>query len=671
MVEGPESRAGHPLTAPIATAMEDREPSRKRQWVPLLASAFTASGVLLATAEWMAARGDTTLHFYVFWIAYFLVAGPVAWLLTRDWIGRHTSSGLIAALGVWSMGPVLLRTGNQPLYFDEFSHFRMLQDLVRAGHPVSTPGLFQIGANFPGLELATNFVYHMSGLTLWVSAVSVATLAHVALLCGVYALIRDVSHSPKSGAVGAVVYSLNPSWLFFDAQFSYETLAMPVFVWALVFALRAARDRRVIEGNRVQVLQACVTTILIAALVVIHHVTSVVAVAVLASLAIVATLQRRRSTGHSDRESLSPRLLWSFAGLALVLTSWRFVVIGHPLAVYLGSTFHVSQEFSQLLGILGIGPGLPLHSAFAGSSAPLFEIICGYAMIPVLLVAFVAAIWGLAAHRSELSPMTYVGVLLGALFFASLLLESAAAYSESVHRSWAYSFLGLAIAVGVATRYASEGRVALSIRGRRLWPPRTTWQGRLGLPVTACFVVVAIGGVALGTSTSYRFGGATAPETDPLYVGTQTAMVASWFATHTTASDVVFANRFDVRPIAVASRALIANGNEQLLLLSSQVPRSALLAFVNDKVSYIVFDRRTGLVGGVQPWFWYTDSDSNLPKDARVTIYPGRIACLDWASAVYTTNDIEVLRVDQAHLIHDLHTGGDGFLPGCSSGGAK
>lgn len=630
---------------------------------------FALSGVLLALAEWMAARGDASAHFYVFWVGYALAVAPVAWLALRAGVTAARRSALVAGLGGWSLCPSLLRTGAHPLFFDEFTHLRMLQDLVRVGHPVSTTGLLQIGASFPGLELAASTLYHLSGLSLWLSAVGIAALAHVALLVGVLVLVRDATGGERAGVVAALVYSLNPSWLFFDAQFSYETLALPVLVWSIVLALRGARPPADGATRTVRATQVVAAGVLLGALVVIHHVSAVVACLVLIGVSVVATVSGPHPAHRTAR--VAPWVTWSLAAWAAVLTAWRFVEVGHPLVVYLGPTYHLSSELSQLLSILGIGSGLPLHAAFASSTVPGFEVVCAYAMLPVLLAVFVWAVWALIGRREDRSPLLYVATVLGALFFASLPLASAAAYAESVHRSWAFSFLGIAVVVGAASQLAMDGRVRLTVRSRRVWPP-TASSGRLLRPVVvACAAVVAIGGVAVGTSTAYRFGAPAAPQTDPLYVGTQTDQVASWIARHATHGDVVFANRFAIRPIAVASDVGIANpaGPEALLVLSTAVPAAALRAFADDHVTYLVFDRRTGQVGGVRAWFWYVPSDRQLPSDARQSVYPGRVACLDWARAVFSTTDDEVLLVDRSRLLADVRDGTDGEAPGCAVGG--
>jgi hypothetical protein len=652
----------------VATAVparvDDRasnEPSR----LLALAGAYLLSGVLLAVAEWMAARGGGQAHFYVFWIGYFVAVAPTAYALVSPRTSTRARATLVVALGIWSLAPVLLRTGAHPLYFDEFTHLRMLQDLVRTGRPVSSTGLLQIGASFPGLELATSAIYHLSGLTLWFAALTVAAVAHVALLAGVYVLVRDASRSARAGAIAAVVYALNPSWLFFDAQFSYETLAMPMLVWGLVFAMRGIRSRGTDAASRARVVQVALAALLGAALVVTHHVTAVVSVCALVGVALVATVQRRGLL-RAEPES-SAVVAWCLAGWGAALTVWRFVVVGHPLVVYLGPTFHVSEQLRQLLGLLGIGAGLPAHSAFANSSAPVIEVVCAYAMLPILLVAFVGGCWGLLGLRRELSPIAYVAAALGALFFVSLPLASAASYAEAVHRSWAFSFLGLAVVLGLAGAAAAEGRLSIRARARALWPLPERWHRAVAPLAAACAIVVAVGGVGVGTSTQYRFAGRAAAQSDPLYVGTQTTMLARWFAAHATARDVVWGNRFVVRPIAVGSRVRIAlpGGSELHLVLAHTFGVGALKAFAHDGVTYIVYDRHTGHVGGVKAWAWYLSVESSLPTDERGAGHVDRLGCLSWANAVFATTDYEVLRVDHARLESDIAADRLGLLPGC------
>ncbi len=628
--------------------------------------AFLLSGALISVAEWMAARGDATLHYYVFWVAYFLVFAPVVWTLVSRATSSSVRGSLIVALGVWSMVPKLVRTGANPLYYDEFAHFRMLEDMVRTGHPVSSTGLLQIGANFPGLELVTNAVYHLSGLSLWTCAVVVASVAHVTLLVGMYTLVKDATRSSRAGAIAAVVYSLNPSWFFFDAQFSYETLALPMLVWGLVFGMRAIHRREPGTPLGSQPLEISIAVIISAALVITHHMTSVVICCVLVGIAVVVELQHRKVLKLDFKGN--HLIAWALATWAVALTATRFVTIGHPLVVYLGPVLHINKQFAQLLSFLGIGSALPLRGAFAGSTVPFFEILCAYLMLPILLVAFLWATWGILGRFRQLTPLHLVSVILGALFFVSLPLVSTVAFSESVHRSWAFSFVGLAFVVGTAASWALDGSLAIRLRARELWPLPVAGRRWARAAAAASLVVVAIGGVSIGTSVAYRFGGKVTPGEDVTYLGTQTSMVANWFRENGKASDVVFADRFVSRPIAVDSSVHIiksGDGPWKNIILAPVVSRRTLENFLHGHITYIVFDRRLGEPGLSKAWRWYTLYEASVPASSRKHAYTARMLCLDWTNAVFATTDYEVLEVNDSHLTRDLADRTDGLIPGC------
>ena len=125
-------------------------------------------------------------------------------------------------------------------------------------------------------------------------------------------LVRDAARSPKAGAIAAVVYSLNPSWLFFDAQFSYETLALPILVWVLVFALRGTAARRGAGApRRPRAVQIGLAAVMSGGLVVTHQSPPSCCAGVLIGIAIFATLQHR-GVLRSD-VATSPLVAWCLA----------------------------------------------------------------------------------------------------------------------------------------------------------------------------------------------------------------------------------------------------------------------------------------------------------------------------------------------------------------------
>ena len=102
-------------------------------------------------------------------------------------------------------------------------------------------------ANFPGLHQTINAFARLTGSPLWLAALAVIALAHVLSVLAVYQLVRAVGASPSGAAVGAVVYTLNPSWVYFDTSVSYESLALPLLLWCLAATVAASRAPRAAE----------------------------------------------------------------------------------------------------------------------------------------------------------------------------------------------------------------------------------------------------------------------------------------------------------------------------------------------------------------------------------------------------------------------------------------
>src|SRR5262249_46725985 len=137
-------------------------------------------------------------------------------------------------------------------------------------HLFHANSLQPISPYYPGLELFTAVFAKLSGLPVFVSGAVVVGAARAVLAAALYALFAEASGSQRVAGLGAVVYMANPSFLYFDAGFAYESFALPLVVVALLLAVRWARLR---GGARSHALLAC-TLAVVAALVVTHHLSS-------------------------------------------------------------------------------------------------------------------------------------------------------------------------------------------------------------------------------------------------------------------------------------------------------------------------------------------------------------------------------------------------------------
>ena len=172
--------------------------------------------------------GTGTQALYVLGLAVIFLPAAVGVLLP----GVRRSTRVLLAVAM----PVLLQLTRVTLYptrfmfHDELLHANVLRQIGATGRLYSENSLLPISGYYPGLEIATDAVRDLTGLSAHTSSVLVLVAARVVLALAVLLLIEAVTGSTRAGAVAGAVYACNPQMLFFNSQFSYQTLALPLAV---------------------------------------------------------------------------------------------------------------------------------------------------------------------------------------------------------------------------------------------------------------------------------------------------------------------------------------------------------------------------------------------------------------------------------------------------------
>ena len=205
---------------------------------------------------------------------------------------------------------------------------------------------------FPGLHQAVSAFARLTGLPLWPAGMIVIVLAHVLSVLAVYQLVRAVGASARGAAVGAVVYTLNPSWVYFDAAVSYESLALPVLLWCLAATVAASR-----APERPNLRYIAVAMLCVAALPMIHHLTTIILCLILALLIVAGLVppgpaDSGRGRG-APRERLWPLMLTASCLLASITYWWSDKY--EWLLSYLSPA--LTRGWTQLSQLLGCRPG--------------------------------------------------------------------------------------------------------------------------------------------------------------------------------------------------------------------------------------------------------------------------------------------------------------------------
>ncbi|PRX21267.1 hypothetical protein CLV67_10641 [Actinoplanes italicus] len=618
-------------TSPMIEQQDGRDPGpAPRAWTGPVAAgiALTITGAAGATALAVAyrqAEWGQDGAFTWFWAGMLVFSLPAAyWAVRRDSSARLRLAVLIG-YACFTYLPKLLRNPAGPLYHDEYAHWGQSQDIVLDGVLFQQNPIIRVIGDYPGLHATVASLATLTGVTVWHAALFVLILAHVLLTLGVAVLAGQLWPDPRIAAAAAIVYSLNSSFLYFDTQFGYESLAIGVMVWALAAALGAVRS----TGTRARAGWSAVMLLLTVAITATHHLTALWLTGMLGLVAIACTVLKAPA-----------RTAWVLTALAGVsVATWMAAVsprTGSYLEPYLG------RALGQFSGLAGGSSGS--RTLFSQSVAPWWEQYAAFAAPGAALIATAGAAVLWWRRRSVTDPVTRACsgamLLLGALYFPATLLILTPSGAEGARRSWAFSYLGIAVATAPLI-------IALLERSRR----RISGSGALLL--AACALVM-VGNTAAGMNPSYRFPGPPVFGADTRAATPELLAASDWLReTHGRGARLV-ADRYSGLIFGSYGEQEPTTGSESfptydLYLAKPGRPMPpALLAQLRDwRFEYLVVDRR--MAEQVPEIKIYFETNEPIPHDGRPGFTRAQLTKFDtlpWLIKVYDGPHIAIYRFD-------------------------
>jgi hypothetical protein len=491
----------------------------KRQW-PLILPVAASQVVGMAAIVQSYLIAQTTVsdeaEFIWFWAGMNLMELPLIAVIARRRTGAAVRSALLLIIGFTSYAPKLLRDPGAPLYHDEYAHWRATYDIIASGRLFEPAQIVPIIARYPGLHAATAVIADITGLSIWQAGTVLVLLCHVALLAGIVALARAVGLDSRAATLAAVGYGFNASFLYFDTQFSYESMAITLVVWSLAAFAQAIRA----QSGAQRAAWCCLTAMLSFGCAITHHLTTIELSAVMLIVSVALSLPRAARSDGWRGTAVTAWLLTTFTLAAIV--GWIIIMARATVAYlspYLGTALN---QLSQMLS--GSSSGRQLFSA---SLSPWWEHVAAFG---VTLVAFALAaggllLWrrwrrsgGLAAGRERALLLGYATV--GLAYFPSTVFIFSQAGAEGSRRSWAISWIGLAILTALpAARLVDWASVRRRAAARR---------AALGA-LTAMTAIALVGGTAAGLDASYRFPGPYLYGSDARSDTPELNAMAQWF----------------------------------------------------------------------------------------------------------------------------------------------
>lgn len=659
--------------APLAQILSVLIPLRRLSPVVsiVIVTFCSAVGSVLLIASYHHAAGLTVgtdqMTFALYWAGFLVGMLSLAALACAVRIDDMTRMFALVGLALFGTLPKLLRNPTGPLGSDEYAHMRQILEAYLRGDVGHVSYLLPITQDFPGLHQAVSAITHLTGLSLWTVALGIIALAHILSVIGTYQLVRAVGACPAGAATGAVVYTLNPSWVLFDTSVAYESLALPLLIWCLAAAVASTR-------GGIQFRSRYVTTAVLAATVtpVIHHLTTIILCAMLLTLTFACLARRGKPVidtyGVSlPRDNVWPLVLVTFCALGAT-TLW-FAERAHGIIAYLSPS--LTRGWTQLSQIIGLSPRPPTaesgqRALFAGTRLPFYEVLSAF-MLPVVVLAVVlvagCVIW---RNRGQVGSAVWVFAALASLFFLSLPALFTTGGSEGAHRSWAFSFIGIAVLCGLARSFSLHRADATGDEHHRRTPVLALLTQLFRSPnrrlvvAGAVFIVMALGGTAASqANVSVRFPGAPRVGDDARSINPHGRAVSDWIAVHTPIDTPVLADRYASFELGAYGRMATLSPSAtfplwDMFIRETPISPEVLKQLYDSKIRYIVVDTR---MAATRPalGYWFTVDEPGANSNY---LYPAsalaRFNCLPWLHGTYGAGPLTVYQVDRAVLIRTM-----------------
>lgn len=449
-----------------AVAQASSVPQRRTRTFFFEIALTSACGLLFTAAIDTAARYDLPWAADYFWIGLLLIfVPPLLGMLLLD-LSRNERVALVVLAG---LALYFVKVLHSPAYFtmhDELLHVKTADTILQSGRLFTENPLLPVSPLFPGLHLATVSLAQLLQIDIFGAGVILLALMRVMFMIAVFVLLEYTTRSTRVAGLGTLIYMGNSNFVFFSAQYAYESVALPVAMLLICLIVR----RGEYTGMR-RLLLNLVAVMLVLVVVATHHVTSYMTILFMLASLLVLLVQPiiDRITRWLDRRitrtALYRRLLIHFipsaeaspgqvqplkqqvlawSGVLMIVMSIAWLMyVATPTLNYLRPIF--SGAIAELISIIQReGQARELFTSASGNVRPLWErlVTIGSVLIVLLMLPYGALeVW--RKYRQQMIALLLT--VAAAAYFASIGLRFTERGWEIANRASEFLFLGVAL----------------------------------------------------------------------------------------------------------------------------------------------------------------------------------------------------------------------------------
>jgi hypothetical protein len=573
------------------------------------------SGIQAIAYLW--ARTSQSGAHLLFWVGTALIIGGVCIAIWRRRPARREAFVLANVVGALLFLPKFYRSPNYFNFYDELAHWRATQGLLDGVLPFGRNPLNPVVGYYPGLETATAVLTRATGLSIFAAGNLLILTAHTILAAAVWLIAERFLKLPVAATFALVVYTISPGFFYFDSQFAYESLALPLVAVVVLLVVKIA------QGDTPQNGLTVVAIVLSIVVVFTHHASSYVLGGMLL-LVLVGTLALYRASPEARSAPLVR--LSIVAGVACGAAALWISVVAPYTVTYLGPL--LSDNVHALVG-LAYGT-THTRALFSGAATPLYEMVAVYASIVLVVGLYVGGVFILWKKDRWRSYLGWTLSLIGLFYLVSLPFV-AVRTDQVAKRSWGFTFIVLAPVAGLAISKV-VGRSAL----------------RTGF-ISLALVVGVVGGASTLSGINIRFPGPYQPSSDPRAMTANVIAAAEWLrSTAGTGNrimadrdtEAIFASYGDQYPVEEAYEGYLAAA----VFKSHSVTPFVLNELRRSRTRYLAVDARLPTAAPLTGY--YFDANEPLISTTHPTVTREDLAKFNGAQfeRIYDNGTIKIFR---------------------------
>jgi hypothetical protein len=437
---------------------------------PPVIALLAAIGLFLCSLANALSRATLAPSPLIYWVGLLIIALPVFFRLSSTKPTYRERLGLILLLGLALYCVKVVHDGAFYTFSDEYVHAFNAENIERYNHLYHFNPSIPTTPYYPGLEGATSSLMMLTGMSSFGAGIILVGAARLTFMAALFFLFARLSGSARGAGLGVAIYTGTSNFLFWGAQFSYESLSLPLMVVVLMaFVEREAAPAPIRGAWAVPIVLG------ILAIAITHHLTSYALAFIFVALAVLYRVMKI--------EKPNP---WPFALLAVGTALGWLLIAARSTTGYL---FPVLEE--AIKAILKTASGESAPRTLFGQASTVAETVAS-TPLPARAVALLAvAVLGVGTlvglrqvwRRERDKPLVLLFCAGAVAFFLALTLRFAPAAWETGNRAAGFLFIGLAFV-------AIYGAAELLRAGPNLLRRRLILTGALG--------IVLVGGAISG-----------------------------------------------------------------------------------------------------------------------------------------------------------------------------